>query len=59
MAFILPGGVGIVESTMVALYTGLGVPGSIAVVAVLSYRVSSFWVPTFVGFPLAFYLQKE
>lgn len=59
MAFILPGGVGIVESTMVALYTGLGVPGSIAVVAVLSYRVFSFWIPTFVGFPLAFYLQKE
>ncbi len=59
MAFLLPGGIGIVESTMAALYTGLGVPGSIAVVAILSYRVFSFWIPTLVGFPIAFYLQKE
>lgn len=59
MAFVLPGGVGIVESTMTALYTGLGVPGSIAVVVVLSYRVFSFWIPTITGFPIAFYLQKE
>ena len=55
---LLPGGVGVVESTMVALYTGLGVPGSIAVVAVLSYRMFSFWIPTFIGFPIAFYLQR-
>lgn len=57
--FLVPGGVGIVESTMVALYTGLGVPGSIAVVVILSYRMFSFWIPTLVGFPIAFYLQKE
>ncbi len=56
MAFLLPGGVGVVESTMAALYTSLGVPGSIAVVVVLSYRIFSFWIPTFIGFPLAFYL---
>jgi len=59
LAFLLPGGVGIVESTMAALYTGLGVPGPIAVVVILSYRMFSFWIPTFLGFPLAAYLQKE
>lgn len=59
LAFILPGGVGIVESTMAALYTGLGVPGPIAVVAVLSYRIFSFWIPTLIGFPITFYLQKR
>ncbi|WP_440955457.1 lysylphosphatidylglycerol synthase transmembrane domain-containing protein [Methanosarcina sp. Mfa9] len=59
LAFLLPGGVGIVESTMAALYTGLGVPGPIAVVVILGYRMFSFWIPTFLGFPLAAYLQKE
>ncbi|KKG12272.1 TIGR00374 family protein [Methanosarcina sp. 2.H.A.1B.4] len=59
LAFLLPGGVGIVESTMAALYTGLGVPGPIAVVAVLSYRIFSFWIPTLIGFPIAFYLQNR
>ncbi|WP_410507080.1 YbhN family protein [Methanosarcina hadiensis] len=58
MTFLIPGGVGIVESTMVALYTGLGVPGSTAVVVVLGYRVFSFWIPTLIGFPVAFYLQR-
>ncbi len=58
MAFLLPGGIGVVESTMAALYTGLGVQGSIAVVVVLSYRVFSFWIPTLIGFPIAFYLQR-
>lgn len=58
MAFLLPGGIGVVESMMAALYTGLGVPGSIAVVVVLSYRVFSFWIPTLIGFPIAFYLQR-
>ena len=58
LTFLLPGGIGVVESTMVALYTGLGVPRSIAVVVVLSYRVFSFWIPTLIGFPIAFYLQR-
>lgn len=59
LAFLLPGGVGIVESTMAALYTGLGVPGPIAIVVILSYRIFSFWIPTFIGFPLAAYLQRK
>ena len=55
----LPGGVGIVESTMAVLYNGLGVPNEILVVVILSYRIFSFWVPTLLGFPLAFYLQRN
>jgi uncharacterized membrane protein YbhN (UPF0104 family) len=43
---------------MAALYTGLGVSGSIAVVVVLSHRVFSFWIPTLIGFTIAFYLQR-
>jgi uncharacterized membrane protein YbhN (UPF0104 family) len=54
---LLPGGVGIVESTMVALYTGLGVPNAAAVVVVLIYRFFSFWLPSLLGFPLVPFLQ--
>ncbi|KPK02369.1 MAG: hypothetical protein AMJ56_21045 [Anaerolineae bacterium SG8_19] len=55
----LPGGVGIVEGTMVALYTGLSVPAAIAVVVVLAYRVLSFWIPTLLGFPLVPFLERS
>lgn len=54
---LLPGGVGIVESTMTALYTGLGVPNAVVVVVVLIYRFFSFWLPSLAGFPLIPYLQ--
>jgi uncharacterized membrane protein YbhN (UPF0104 family) len=54
----LPGGVGIVEATMAALYNGMGVPGATTVVVVLAYRAVSFWLPTLLGLPLAAYLQR-
>ena len=54
----LPGGVGIVEGTMAALYDGLGVPDGVTVVVILTYRVLSFWLPTLLGFPLIPYLQR-
>lgn len=59
MAFVVPGGVGVVEGTMVALYRGLGVPDSVAVVVVLAYRFLSFWLPLLLGFPLILILQKR
>jgi uncharacterized protein (TIRG00374 family) len=59
MAFIIPGGVGVVESSMAVLYTGLGVPYAIAVVVVLGYRLISFWIPGLAGFPIAAYLQRS
>ncbi|HOU13132.1 MAG TPA: lysylphosphatidylglycerol synthase transmembrane domain-containing protein [Anaerolineae bacterium] len=54
----LPGGVGIVEGTMAALYNGLGVPNAVTVLVILAYRIISFWVPTVLGFPLVIYLQR-
>ncbi len=54
----LPGGVGIIEGTMAALYNGLGVPGGVTVVVILTYRLLSFWLPTLLGFPLVPYLQR-
>jgi glycosyltransferase 2 family protein len=58
VAFILPGGVGVVESSMAVLYNGLGVPPATTVVVVLGYRLISFWIPSLIGFPIAAYLQK-
>ena len=58
MAFIIPGGVGVVESSMAALYTELGVSSTTKVVVVLGYRLVSFWIPSLAGFPIAAYLQN-
>ena len=54
----LPGGVGIVEATMAALYDGLGVPDGVTVVVIIAYRFLSFWLPLLVGLPLILYLQR-
>ncbi len=45
----LPGGVGGVDGGMIGALVGFGVAGSLAVVAVLSYRVLAFWLPTLPG----------
>jgi len=59
MAFIVPGGIGVIESTMTGIYTSLGVPSSITVVVVLAYRVLSFWLPLLLGFPVVGIFQRN
>ena len=56
---LLPGGVGVIEGSMTAIYLSLGVPHDVAVVAILGYRLFSFWIPTLAGFPIAVVLQRE
>ena len=58
-ASFLPGGIAVIEVAMAALYGGLGVPASAAVVAVLTYRLISFWLPTAVGIPIAITLHSR
>ncbi len=53
----LPGGVGIVEGSMAAMYDSLGVPDPISVTVILSYRVVSFWLPSAIGFLMIPYLK--
>ena len=53
----LPGGVGAVEASMVALYASLGVRHEVGVIVILAYRVISFWVPTLLGLMAAPYLE--
>jgi putative heme transporter len=48
-ALPLPGGVGGVEGGMIGAFLGFGVPGSLAVLAVLAYRTISYWLPTVPG----------
>lgn len=50
MAFMIPGGVGLIESTMVALYNSLGIENSVTTVVMLTYRFLSFWLPSILGF---------
>jgi uncharacterized protein (TIRG00374 family) len=57
-AFFIPGGVGVVEGGMVAIFSNLGVPLHISIVAVLGYRFLSFWLPSLLGFAAMIYLQK-
>jgi uncharacterized protein (TIRG00374 family) len=58
-ASLLPGGIAVIEVAMAALYSGLGVPPNIAVVAVLVYRLISFWLPAVIGIPIAIALQSK
>lgn len=46
---VIPGGIGVVEGTMIALYHGFGVPTATAVLVVLAYRVIAFWMPNLLG----------
>jgi uncharacterized protein (TIRG00374 family) len=55
----LPGGIAVTEVAMAALLGGLGVPGNAAVVAVLTYRLISFWLPAAIGIPIAIALESR
>ena len=59
VAYISPGGVGLIEGGMTAIYSSLGIPQSIGIVVILSYRLFSFWLPTLLGFAAAGYLEKK
>jgi uncharacterized membrane protein YbhN (UPF0104 family) len=54
----LPGGVGGVDGGMIGAFIGFGVDGSLAVVAVLTYRVFAFWLPTIPGAVAFFQLRR-
>lgn len=45
----LPGGIGGVDGGMIGAFTAFGVDVEVSVVAVLAYRVFSFWLPTVPG----------
>jgi uncharacterized protein (TIRG00374 family) len=48
-ALPFPGGIGGVEGGMIGALIAFGVPGGLAIVAVLTYRAIAFWLPTIPG----------
>jgi len=42
---ITPGGLGVIEVTLVAVTVGFGAPRATAVLSVLGYRVVNYWLP--------------
>jgi len=46
---LTPGGLGVVEVTLVAITVGFGSPRATAVLAVLGYRVVNYWLPMIPG----------
>lgn len=54
----LPGGIGGVDGGLIGAFIALGVEGSLAIVAVLTYRAFSFWLPTIPGAIAYFQLRR-
>jgi uncharacterized protein (TIRG00374 family) len=46
---VTPGGLGVVEVTLVAITVGFGAPRPTAVLAVLGYRIVNYWLPLLPG----------
>jgi uncharacterized protein (TIRG00374 family) len=46
---LTPGGLGVIEATLVAITVGFGAPRATAVLAVLGYRLVSYWLPLLPG----------
>jgi uncharacterized membrane protein YbhN (UPF0104 family)/tRNA A-37 threonylcarbamoyl transferase component Bud32 len=54
-----PGGLGAVEAALTAGLTAAGVPGGIAVSAVLAFRLLTFWLPVPLGWVALHYLERQ
>jgi uncharacterized membrane protein YbhN (UPF0104 family) len=54
-----PGGIGAVEAALTTLLTAAGVPGPVAVSAVLLFRLLTFWLPVPFGWAALRYLERE
>ena len=54
-----PGGLGAMEAALVAGLTGVGMQPSIAVAAVLSYRLLTYWLPVLPGWLSFHYLERK
>ena len=55
----LPGGIGGVDGGMIGALVAFGVGGHLAVLAVLSYRLFAFWLPTIPGVIAYFQLRRR
>lgn len=58
IAFLFPGGIGVIEASMAAIFASLGVPGEVSAVVIIGYRLLSFWLPMILGFPASGLLSQ-
>jgi uncharacterized protein (TIRG00374 family) len=56
---LMPEGIGITELSLSAVYTSLGVPSGIVVVATLLFRFIAFWLPIGVGLLAMWDLRRK
>jgi uncharacterized membrane protein YbhN (UPF0104 family)/tRNA A-37 threonylcarbamoyl transferase component Bud32 len=54
-----PGGLGGVEAALTAGLTAAGLPGAVAVSAVLLFRLLTFWLPVPIGWAALSYLERQ
>jgi uncharacterized protein (TIRG00374 family) len=54
----LPGGIGGVDGGMIGAFVAFGVSGSLALIAVLAYRLMAFWLPSVPGAIAYFQLRR-
>jgi uncharacterized protein (TIRG00374 family) len=54
-----PGGLGALESAMIAGFTGFGLADGIAVSATLTFRLLTFWLPTAPGWLALNWMQRH
>jgi putative heme transporter len=54
----LPGGIGGVDGGMIGALVAFGISGSLALIAVLVYRLLAFWLPTIPGAVAYFQLRR-
>lgn len=57
--FLFPGGIGLIEVTMIALFSNLTKARQISLVGTLAYRLLSFWFTTIIGFVFAGILSRQ
>jgi uncharacterized protein (TIRG00374 family) len=55
----LPGGLGMTDAMVPIIFSWLGVPGSVAIAAGLTYRLIAFWLVRFVGFGSWLVLERR
>jgi uncharacterized protein (TIRG00374 family) len=55
----LPGGLGMADASVPVIFSRLGAPGSVALVAGLTYRLIAFWLLRFIGFLSWLALEKK
>ena len=54
-----PGGLGAMEAALVAGFTGSGMESGVAVAAVLSYRLVTYWLPILPGWASLRYIERR